>query len=184
MRMIKIWMFIAFNLVTISASAQIQSAKRFNFFNRTEVSYSLAINEVLGTSGINAFRIKTIFGKQNNFFGIGAGISTASFNTIDRSGGGNYNTISFLADAHAFPFKNEDSGNNIFVKAAAGYSPRVFNGYNQGFTYDAGLGYIITTKKGGRLFIQALYLQQNLSQFNFIETVKLQSVGLGVGVGF
>ena len=161
------------------------SSKKFKLFNRTEVNYSFGINEPFPNERLNVFKIKTTIGKQNEHFGAGIGLSTASYRSTKSGGGSNFNTISFTGNIHYLLYKFSDDRDNIFVKAGAGYSPRFFNSYDRGFIYDVAAGYVIKTRKGARYFISALYQRQEFDKFKLqVGNVEVKSLGLGIGTWF
>lgn len=178
--------FIAF-LFTIkhSSAKTLKSNGKFNFFNRTELNYGFGINQIFVNERVNVFQIKTIFGKQNKRLGTGVGIATGTYRKPSSGGGAQFNTISFSANFHSLLFRIYEDGNNFFIKGSIGYAPKIFNGYDKGVNYDGALGYLITTRKGGRFFGSLIYHHQDFENFRGnSNTIKTSAVGLGIGTWF
>lgn len=177
---------LSFLFLSTSTYAQggFKETKEFRFFNRTELSYTFGLNESFLNDKFNSFQIKTVFGKQNERIGAGIGIATGNFRNSSGNGG-NFNSISFTGNVH-YVFNNfSEPNNNIFIKGGIGYSPRIFAGNVKGLTYDGALGYIIRTKKGARYFVEAIYHHQDFEDFSTLNnTVKVESVGIGIGTWF
>lgn len=177
--------FALITLCNVSIKAQENkksNAKSFTFFNRAEISYTFGLNETIPGDKINAFHIKTVLGFTLPKVGLGLGLENASFKTANRSSGANFNTIAFSANAHVLAKDIKDDGINFFLKGGIGYAPKIFRSYNKGLTYEGATGFIITTKKRSKYFLQGIYHHQNIDDF-FLSTGKLQVQSFGVGVG-
>jgi hypothetical protein len=162
-----------------------KAANKFKFFNRTELNYGFGINQTFANERLNAFQIKTVFGKQNDRLGAGLGISTGTYKSTRSGGGGQFSTIAFSANFHYLIHDFYESRNNIFIKAGIGYAPKIFRGYDKGLNYDAALGYLIHTKKGGKYFVNVIYHHQDFENFiGIANTIKTNTIGLGIGTWF
>lgn len=181
-------LFVAVAIASIFQDLQAQSFKepqKFESFGRMQVNYGLGVNEVFNQQKVNPFQIKMVFGKQNRNVGMGLGIATANFKGKGSNGGMNMNTISFSANGH-YNFQSlYENKQSPFVRASIGYAAKIFKDYAKGSNYDAGIGYILTNKKGARYFVEAQYLTQNFEDFLYEgNKLKAESIGLGIGIWF
>ncbi|TKB96699.1 hypothetical protein [Pedobacter cryophilus] len=179
-----IYLLIACSLISYAQENQ-KTPTKLRFFNRTELSYTFGINEPFLGDKPNALHVKSVFGFTLPKVGFGLGLENASFKSTNTNGGANFNTIAFTGNIHFLAKPIEEDGINFFIKGGAGYAPRIFRGYDKGFTYEAATGLIITTKKGSRYFLQGIYHYQEVNDF-ILSNGKLQikSVGAGVGTWF
>jgi hypothetical protein len=176
-----------FLLITTLSFAQQKNAeapKKFKFFNRTGLSYTFGLNETFPNQKINALHIKTVVGLAMPLVGFGIGLENGSFKSSTGSGA-NFNTLAFTGNLHVLAKPIETKELNYFVKGAAGYAVSISRYYDKGLTYEGAVGGILTTKKGGRYFLQAIYNYQSFDNFsNASGKIYVQSVGLGVGTWF
>lgn len=156
--------------------------KSLSFFNRSEISYTLGLNETLPGEKINALHIKTILGFTLPKVGLGLGLENATFRSSNGASGANFNTIAFSVNAHVLAKDIKDEGINFFLKGGIGYAPKIFRTYNKGLTYEGAAGLIITTKRGSRYFLQGIYHHQDIDDF-FLSSGKLKVQSVGVGIG-
>lgn len=179
-----LFFFIVSNVSVLKAQT-FKSANKFKFFNRTELNYGFGINETFANEKLNAFQIKTVFGKQNDHVGAGLGISSGNYKSTRSGGGGQFSTIAFSANFHYLIYDFYENRDNVFLKASVGYAPKIFRGYDKGLTYDAAIGYLIHTKKGGKYFVNIVYHYQEFENFiGFANTINSNTIGLGIGTWF
>lgn len=165
-------------------SQSLNSGKKIKTFSRIQLNYGLGINEFLNHQKLNPFQIKMTFGKQSERFGVGLGIATANFRNRDANGGINLNTVAFSLNTHYTFADFSDKDNKFFIRAGAGYAPRIFRDYAKGFLYDGSFGYVITNKKGAKYFVEAQYQMHHFGDFTGWTDKEVESVGLGIGVWF
>ena len=160
-------------------------SSNFKLFNRTSIGYTFGLNDVFENKKANALHIKTVIGFALPKVGFGIGLETTTFNTVGSGNNSRFNTLAFTGNLHALAKPISDESLNFFVKGGVGYSPRVFNTYDKGLTYEGATGVIITSKKKNRYFFEAKYHYQAL---NTIATstgnLEVKSIGLGVGTWF
>lgn len=183
--------FFAFSLLflfgTTLTFAQEASAKKTNFrvFNRSSLSYTFGLNETFPNDKTNALHVKTVIGFALPQVGFGIGLETGNYKSANSSNGFNFNTIAFSGNLHVLAKPIADEGINFFVKGGAGYAVKIFNGYNKGFTYEGATGFMITTKKRSRYFLEGIYHYQEIDDFQLQNgKLKVKSVGIGIGTWF
>lgn len=178
-------LFISLSLSQAFSQPNQLKKARLNFFNRTSIGYTFGINETLNQKKANAFHIKTVLGYALPKVGFGLGLETTTFNTTGTGNNSRFNTLSFTGNLHFLAKPIYEESLNFFLKGAAGYSPRVFNTYNKGFTYEAATGVIITNKKKNRFFIETKYHSQQIDDIlTSSGKLEIKSVGLGIGTWF
>lgn len=153
------------------------------FFNRTELSYTFGLNESINNEKINALHVKTVLGFALPKVGLGFGLANSTFRSAQGGGGANFNTISFSANGHILAKDIQDDGLNFFLKGAIGYAPRIFAAYNKGVTYEGAVGFLITTKRGSKYFLNGIYHHQNIDDFFLSSAGRIQVKSVGVGIG-
>ena len=179
-----LYLIIACSLISYAQETQKKPVK-FKFFNRTELSYTFGLNEAFAGDKPNVLHVKSVFGFTLPKVGFGLGLENASFKSTNTNGGANFNTIALTGNIHFLLKPIEDDGLNFFVKGGAGYAPRIFRGYDKGFTYEAATGLIMTTKRGSRYFFQGIYHYQEVNDFLLSNgKIEIKSVGAGVGTWF
>lgn len=180
--------FLFLLIITVSLhSIHAQETKKKNtklrFFNRTELSYTFGLNEAINAEKINALHVKTVLGFALPKVGLGLGLSNSTYRSAQGNAGANFNTINFSANAHLLAKDIQDDGLNFFLKGAVGYAPKIFTAYNKGLTFEGAAGFLITTKKGSKYFLNGIYHHQNIDDFFLSTTGKLQIKSFGVGIG-
>src|SRR5690606_17972896 len=123
-------------------------------------------------------------GTANSITGCEIGSENASYTTATGSGLRS-ETTNFSANVHvlANPISTEEL--NFFLKAAAGYAPRIFRSYKKGANYEIAPGILLTTKRKAKYFLQAMYQYQEIEEFFFGKgRPKIKAVGLGIGTWF
>ena len=179
-----LYLIIACSLISYAQENQ-KTATKFKFFNRTELIYTFGINETFTGDKPNALHVKSVFGFTLPQIGFGLGLENASYKSSNTNGGANFNTIALSGNIHFLAKAIEEGGVNFFIKGGAGYAPRIFRGYDKGFTYEAATGLILTTKKGSRYFFQGIYHYQEVTDFIISnDKLRIKSVGAGVGTWF
>lgn len=186
MNIVKLFIAVAFGLIAQNLQAQtFKNPQKFKSFGRMQVNYGFGINDVFNEQKVNPLQIKFVFGKQNEHAGVGVGIATANFKSRGSNGGLNMNTISFSANGHYNLMSLSENKQSPFVRASVGYAAKVFKDYVKGLNYDAGMGYILTNKRGARYFVEAQYLTQDFEDFLYEgNKLKAESIGIGVGIWF
>nr|WP_294894561.1 hypothetical protein [uncultured Pedobacter sp.] len=157
---------------------------KFKGFTRAEVSYLFGIKDAFNRQNINSLHIKLVAGTANQYTGFGVGFENASYKQAGGSGL-SFQTINFSGNVHllAKPISTDEV--NFFLKAAAGYAPRIFRTYNKGANYEFGPGILFTTKRKAKYFLQAMYQFQDIENFYSSNgRLKIKGIGLGVGTWF
>jgi hypothetical protein len=174
-------LLICFNSVIAFAQFKQKKTSTFNVFNRTSISYGLGINQSFNNNTINALLLKTVVGIALPQAGFGIGIENGTYNGSENV---RFNTLAFTGNLHLLAKPLSYNGINYFAKGGAGYAARVFNEYNKGFTYEGATGIILTNKKGGKYFLQAIYHHQEINGFALSagNKLKIETLGLGIGV--
>lgn len=181
-----LYLVFALSLSSFAALAQNNfksnaNSSKLRFFNRSELSYSFGLKPTFNGQTTNAFHIKTVFGFAYPQYGFGIGIENGSYKSANGNGGANFNTIAFTGNFHVLAKPLQYDGANLFLKGGVGYAPRFF-GYAKGLTYDGGAGVLISTKKGSKYYLEALYDYQELSDY-ILNNSKLEIKTLGIGIG-
>ena len=178
-------LFILIALTAVFSNLYGQSFKepqKFRSFGKLQLNYGFGINEIFNQQHVSPFQIKLLFGKQNDHIGLGLGIATANFKSHEGNNRLNINTFSFSANGHYNFLKLSENKQSPFIRGSVGYAAKVFKDYAKGLNYDAGLGYVLTNKKGAKYFVEAQYLVQQFEDFLY-ESNKLRAEAIGVGVG-
>ncbi len=177
---------ICFTIFCGSTFSQEKSGKRKLLpFNKLEIGYYFGLEESLNNQKYNHVNLKTIIGLKSDRLAFGIGVANDSYN----SGGttqNTLNTLGFSGNLHYIFSDLSEEGNKVFIKSGAGYAPRIFRTYSKGFTYNAGVGYIITTRRQRKYFAQVSYNVQNIENFSTITSnaFQIKSVGLNIGTWF
>lgn len=183
-RVLSTLVFLCFGLVTTFAQQPSSASNKFRTFSRPEASYVFGINNSFNNQKINSLHIKLVIGVANAITGLGIGVENTSFNATGN-GGSNFQTLNFSGNAHILAKPISTKELNYFIKAAAGYAPKIFGAYNKGFNYQVTPGVLLTTKKGAKYFLQAVYNYQELAGLNVSgEKPNVKGVGLGIGTWF
>ncbi|HEX7366551.1 MAG TPA: hypothetical protein VF273_05605 [Pelobium sp.] len=173
-----------FSLVMLTSVRAQQSDSRsakFKSFTRAEISYLFGIRDAVNDKNLNSLHIKITIGLQNEFIGFGVGIENASY----REAGGNgltFQTFNLSGNAHVFAKPISTDELNFFLKAAAGYAPRIFRTYSKGPNYEIAPGILFTTKKKSKIYVEAMYQVQKIDSFSLTTgTPRFTAIGLGIG---
>ncbi|MBK0383442.1 hypothetical protein I5M32_10765 [Pedobacter sp. SD-b] len=176
-----VFFFIIF-ISTIYAQENKSPKSGLKFFNWSSLSYTFGINSGALDEKLNSLHLKTVFGLANPKTGFGIGIENASFRNPNSSNGANFNTLSFNGNLHQLLKPIQDDDLNFFIKGAAGYAVRIFDGYDKGLNYEACVGTILTTKRKSKYFLQAIYNYQQIDGF-ILTNGKPMITSFGVGIG-
>src|SRR5690606_10594157 len=186
MKIVRLFTLVALTVVFSNLHGQsFKEPQKFRGFGKMQLNYAFGVNEVFNQQQVNPFQIKLLFGRQNDNVGLGLGIATTNFKSYGSSNRLNMNTVSFSANGHYNFFKLSENKTSPFVRGSVGYAAKVFKDYAKGLNYDAGLGYILTNKKGARYFVEAQYLVQQFEDFLYESNkLKAEAIGLGIGIWF
>lgn len=154
----------------------------FRFFNWSSLSYTFGLDGGALNEKLNSLHLKTVFGFATPQTGFGIGIENATFRNPNSSNGANFNTLSFNGNLHQLLKPIQDDDLNFFIKGAAGYAVKIFDGYDKGLNYEASIGAILTTKKKSKYFLQAIYNYQQIDGF-ILSTGKPKITSFGLGIG-
>ena len=185
MNTIRFFILTAFTFLSSNLYSQsFKEPKTFSGFGKIQVNYALGINEVFNEQKVNPFQIKLIFGKQNDFVGVGIGVATVNYKSLGSDIKLNLNTTSFSLNGHYNLKRFSENINTPFVRASLGYAPKIFRDYAKGLNYDAAIGFIVSNKKGGRYFVEAQYQVQQFEGFMYQTNNRTIAEAIGAGLGF
>lgn len=150
--------------------------------NYTEIGGLIHQSNTLGNNTeFNAFRTRTgITRIIKSNYGVGFALGTDNYK---RNNGASYNTLPITINA-AYFFNPDLTGFKADVYG--GYSIKIFNNLNRGFTAGAGLSYSVSVNKGLNLGLQTGYNYQQIDYpANFFqESFTLGSYRIGLGITF
>jgi hypothetical protein len=174
-------------LISVFAKAHGQQdlpKNKFKLFSRAEISYLFGINDVYDAQKVNSLHVKFVIGSANQITGFGIGLENSSYRAANGDGL-SFETLNFSANAHILAKPVTTTEINYFIKAAAGYAPRIFRNYSRGFNYEVSPGILFTTKRKSKYFLQAIYQYQEIENFFLADgQPKIKAIGLGIGTWF
>lgn len=173
--------FLILSFTQIQAQENPVENNKFKGFTRAEASYLFGITDAYNKRNINSLHIKLVIGTANQFTGFGIGLENATYREAGGSGL-TFQTFNLSGNAHvlAKPISTDDL--NFFLKAAAGYAPRIFRSYSKGPNYEIAPGILFTTKKKAKIYVQGMYQFQKIESFSFTTgSPKFTAIGLGIG---